>query len=56
MKEIMRRLNLGYLRIGLLSLLTSFTLTVFAQNYSEKPVRLIVPFPPGGATDVALNL
>lgn len=27
----------------------------FAQNYPERPITLIVPWPPGGSTDVALR-
>ena len=28
------------------------TLGAFAQNYPNKSIRLVVPYPPGGATDV----
>src|SRR5262249_12402564 len=46
------RTGLVHLAIGLASLLAVSAIPVQARDYPEKPVRVIVPFPPGGAVDV----
>lgn len=37
--------------LGALALIGTFAMPVWAGNYPEKPVTVIVPFPPGGASD-----
>jgi tripartite-type tricarboxylate transporter receptor subunit TctC len=37
-------------------LLVALTAAVAAQDYPTKPVRLIIPFPPGGSNDVVGRL
>lgn len=50
------RTRKGFLFLGAALLLTLFTLPAMAAEFPTKPVTLIVPWPPGGSTDVSFRV
>lgn len=52
MNVLMRLLGLGLSALAL----TTMTSNVLAQSYPAKPIRFVVPYPPGGASDLTARI
>lgn len=52
MNVLMRLLGLGLSALALTTMMSN----VLAQSYPAKPIRFVVPYPPGGASDVTARI
>ncbi len=49
------KMRRGVFALFTIAILLALNAAVFAQNYPSKPVTLIVPWPAGGSTDIAMR-
>lgn len=52
-KSAFKRMSAKFLAVGVGTLLLGFASVASAQNFPNRAVRIVVPFPPGNASDVA---
>jgi tripartite-type tricarboxylate transporter receptor subunit TctC len=52
----MKRRGIGQIVASLLVFVVGFAAPAAAQEYPNRPIRLIVPYPPGGGTDVVARV